>query len=417
MGLNSERVGRDNLSAVLRRVHVAGPQSRSDLATLTGLNRSTVGSLVRQLAARHLVEEGHAPSSGMPGRPSYVVRIRPDAPLALAFDIEVDTLGLALVGLGGELLRTRRIPRGARAGNSRETVAQLVEATAELIRQEDRDRLVGVGVAVVGLVRRSDGSVRLGPNLRWRDVPLAEMVKESLGLEVPVSVGNEADLGGLAEHLRGAASGVDDVVYLSGEVGLGGGLILRGSAVVGAGGYAGEVGHMFVNPNGVRCGCGSIGCWETEVGEAALIRAAGGRSRGSRRRAVDTILASAAAGDASAIGAVEHVGRWIGIGLSGLVNAFNPSMIVLGGLFARLCPLIERVVWTELDLRCTVAAREGLVLRPGHFGVDAPLIGASEIAFESILADPTLLPELPSPSARRPVTFTSRRSTPPWVPR
>ena len=412
MGLNSERVGRDNLSSILRRVHVAGPQSRSDLAALTGLNRSTIGSLVQQLAVRRLVEEGRVESTGGPGRPSYMVRARPDTLLALALDIEVDSLGLAVVGLGGVPIRTRRIPRVPRASSPVQTVAQLVEATADLLDADALERLVGIGVAVVGLVRRSDGSVRLAPNLNWRDVPLAEMVRDGLGLRVPVEVGNEADLGGFAEHLRGAAVGADNVIYLSGEVGLGGGVIVQGRPLIGAGGYAGEIGHMLVNVDGMRCGCGADGCWETEVGEAALIRAAGGRAAGPRHRIVNRIVAEAASGDPSAITAVEHVGRWVGIGLSGLVNAFNPNVIVLGGLFARLYPFIEPVVRAELELRATAAAREGLALRPGRYGADGPLYGAAELAFEAILADPTLVPEISTRAARRPIAGAGQ-----WTPR
>ena len=148
--------------------------------------------------------------------------------------------------------------------------------------------LVGVGVAVVGVVRRSDG-VRLDgaePRLARRARSASALVA-ALGLDVPISVANDADLGALAELRRGAAVGVDDVLFVSGEVGVGGGIIVDGQPLTGAAGYGGEVGHMPVNPTGPPCRCGSIGCWETEVGERRCCGVAGrppGGGRAERRR-------------------------------------------------------------------------------------------------------------------------------------
>jgi predicted NBD/HSP70 family sugar kinase len=392
MGLNSERIGRDNLSFILRRVHVVGPQSRSDLTSLLGLNRTTIGSLVRQLESRSLVEEQQMSSSGLPGRPSHVVRVRSDAHLVLALEIQVDSMAVGLFGLGGSLVRSRRIASDPREVGPDETIAQLLGAAREFITDDDRDRIVGVGVGVVGLVRSVDGVVRLGPNLGWTDVPLGAMVRSGLGLDVNVRVGNEADLGGLAEYLRGAARGIDDAIYVSGEVGLGGGIIVKGQLLAGAHGFAGEIGHAVVNPTGMRCACGATGCWETEVGEQALLRAAGITADGNPRRAVNQILEAAASGQPVARAAVEHVGRWLGIGLSSFVNAFNPGVVVFGGLFGRLEPLVEGIVWEELERRALLACRENLAIRPGRYGIDAALYGAAELAFEPLLADPTLAP-------------------------
>ena len=399
MGLNSERVGRDNLSFILRRVHVEGPQSRSDLTSLMGLNRTTIGSLVHQLAARQFVEERQVPSSGLPGRPSHMVRVRSDTHLVLALEIQVDSLAMALIGLGGALLRSRRIPSNPREFGPEETIAQLVEEAREFVSEGDVARLVGVGVAVVGLVRSADGVVRLAPNLGWTDVPVGELVRSGLGMDVSVRVGNEADLGGLAEYLRGAAQGVDDAIYLSGEVGLGGGIIVKGQPLVGMHGLAGEVGHAVVNPAGLTCSCGAVGCWETEVGEKALLRAAGIPTDANTRRSVNHLLEAAASGDSVARAAVEHVGRWLGVGLSILVNTFNPGVIVFGGLVGRLEPLVEDVVLDELAAHALFAAREGLALRPGRYGMDAALYGAAELAFEELLADPTIVPPVAVRSA------------------
>jgi predicted NBD/HSP70 family sugar kinase len=200
-------------------------------------------------------------------------------------------------------------------------------------------------------------------------------------------VANEADLAALAELRRGAARGADDLLVIWGEVGVGGGIIVDGRALTGVAGYAGEVGHMPVNPGGSRCGCGSVGCWETEIGERALLRLAGRPEDGGSDE-VDAVLAAAAAGDAPSLLALEHVGRWLGAGLASLVNLLNPRVVVLGGLFGRVYPFIERALATQLD-RMALAGPRGLVrIAPAALGSDALLIGAAELALEPFLADP-----------------------------
>jgi predicted NBD/HSP70 family sugar kinase len=401
LGRNSERIGRDNLSAVLREVHRHGAVSRSELAERTGLYRQTIRSLVGQLSDRGLVDEDGAPTAGTRGRPSLVVRPRTDTVRVLALDIEVDSLAAAVISLGGTVLRSVRVARPRDVADPAATIDALAATAESALRTGPRDsqRVVGIGVAVVGLVRRDDGLVRLAPNLGWTDVPVGDLVAARLALGVPVTVGNEADLGGMAEHLRGAAAGVRDVLYVSGEVGIGGGLIVDGRPLDGHRGYAGEIGHLAVNPDGLRCACGATGCWETEVGEAALVRRAGLPDLHTGELAVARVLEAADDGDETARRAIADVGRWTGIGLASLVNVLNPEIVVLGGLLARLHPRIAGVVDHELRQRSTTALREGLTVRPARFGADAPLLGAAEVALEAVLVDPAALPVIPHAAA------------------
>ncbi len=264
-------------------------------------------------------------------------------------------------------------------------LAQLVTTVRAGLPREEA--VVGVGVAIVGVVRRSDGMVSMAPNLGWRDVPLGERLRAALELDAPVRVANEADLGALAEHRRGAAVGARAVLYVTGEVGVGGNLVQDGEPLVGAAGYAGEIGHMPVNPSGTRCGCGSVGCWETEIGERAMLARAGRRPDGGRE-AVSEVIAAARNGERRALAAMDHVGSWLGIGLVGLVNVFNPTLVVLGGTFERIHPLIADRVNEMLDERALRASRELVSIVPASLGVDAPVLGAAELAFESFIADP-----------------------------
>ena len=199
---------------------------------------------------------------------------------------------------------------------------------------------------------------------------------------------NDADAGVLAEHRRGAAAGVDDVLYVSGEVGVGGGVIVGGRQLTGAAGYAGEIGHLPVNPDGAPCRCGSVGCWETEVGEGVLLARAGFRPDAGSA-GVDAVLAGGRCRRSpAALAALAHVGRWLGIGLAGLVNVLNPRLIILGGLHGRIHPYVREVLDAELARRALPAPRTLLSVVPATLGVDAPLVGAAELAFEPLLADP-----------------------------
>ena len=364
-GQRSETVRRANLSAILRELHNRGPISRSELGTRTGLTRSAVRGLIGELALAGLVSEERGTPQGTPGRPSPLVRPSPRCGIVLALEITVDSLAVAAVAIGGEVLDVVRLDRPRDRGSVDETVADLASlARAVLRRLPDTDGMIGIGVGVVGIVRRDAGVVTMAPNLGWRDVPLAEL-------------------------RRGAAIGAQHVLFLSGEVGVGGGLIIDGQPLTGARGFAGEVGHMPVNPDGRTCRCGSVGCWETEVGEGALLRRAG-HPPDAGREEVEAVLSEAAAGSPDVLEALDAVGRWLGFGLAGLVNVFNPQVVVLGGLFGRIHPFVEARVQTELDRLALPQAREALRLLPAALGDDAPLIGAAELAFEPLLADPSL---------------------------
>jgi predicted NBD/HSP70 family sugar kinase len=377
-----------NLSAIVRELHGSGPLTRSDLVARTGLTRSAIRALTGELVAGGLATEGPSLLDGTPGRPSPLVRPDPQGAVVLALEIAVDTLAASTVGLGGRVLDTVRVdlPRG------RSSVDDIATALAELAatvraRLSSEAALVGVGVAVVGVVRRSDGMVSMAPNLGWRDEPLGERLAAALGIDAPMAFANESDLAALAETRRGLARGVDDVIMIWGSVGVGGGLIVDGEPLTGVAGYSGEVGHIPVNPDGLPCRCGSIGCWETEVGGAALLRRAGYPPEGGHE-AMEAVQRQAEAGSPLALAAFAETGRWLGIGLAGLINVLNPQLIILGGQLGPAYPFVRSTLEAELDRRVLRASRRLIRVVPMRLGMDAPLIGAAELAFEPLLIDP-----------------------------
>lgn len=387
-GVGTEELRRANLRAILQTVHTHGPTTRAALTKQLGLNRSTIGALTSELQSLALVTEETAAVGGRSGRPSHLVVPREDN-VVVAADVGVDRIAVALVGLGGEVLdrRTRTHHRGEH------DVDHVVDAVAQMIDEVLGDasgrRCLGVGVAVPGAVRAGDGLVRFAPNLGWVNAPFTDLLAKRLGR--PVSTGNDANLGVLAEHVRGAAVGFSDVVYLSASVGIGGGFLTAGRPLAGASGYAGEVGHMQVDSNGPVCRCGAIGCWETKVGENVLLQKAG-RLPGGGPPAVAEVIGAARAGEARAAGAVAEVADWCGVGIRAIVNLFNPEVVVLGGCLAQVWRAEEARVDEALSRSTMMSPREDVVIRAAALEDDSPLIGAAELAFGPVLDHPQAVP-------------------------
>ena len=392
-GENRDSVRRRNLATLLGHVHRAGQISRASLTTLTGLNRSTVGALVADLVERNLVVEGEAVGHGTPGRPSPLVKPRPDSVVVLAVEVEVATISFAVAGLGGRLHERVRVDRAPDRRTPEATADDLAELIRDAMRRLSDRPILALGVAVAGIVRQSDGFVHVAPNLQWHNVPLAEMLADRSGNTLPVLMANDADLGALAEHVRGAGVGVDNLIYVASEVGVGGGIVIEGHLLTGAAGYAGEIGHITVNPDGAQCRCGARGCLEAEAGEWALLRHMG-RHSGNEREAVDTILREAAAGSPGALEALRTVGTWLGTGLADLVNIFNPNRIVLGGMFAKAFPYVADAVRGQIDVHAQAPSRGMVSVVPATLGDDSTLLGAVELALRPLLNDPTVIPPL-----------------------
>ncbi|WP_310742167.1 ROK family transcriptional regulator [Microbispora sp. H13382] len=395
-------VRRSNLALVLRHVSVYGPCSRSAVAVATGLNKTTVTSLVNELQARGLVKETGPQHAGSVGRPSVALVLDGSGVGALGVEVNVDYIAAFATDLAGRVLADRRIgfdAMGSSPERSLDELARVVERTVA-----DLDRIgvapAGITVAVPGLIDTTTGTVVVAPNLGWRGVAVAERLSQAdIRADIPIAVDNDANLAALAEFTSGVAAGTPDLVYLTGEVGVGGGIISGGRLLGGADGFAGEVGHVMVDTSGEQCRCGRIGCWETKVGLAALVRmATPDRAYGTGRQLVRDpeerlaeIEQRRAEGDPRVEAALAEVGRWLGLGAATLVNLFNPRVIVLGGYFARLADRLIPAAQGELVRLSITGAADRCRFVASDLGFGAASRGAAGVVVERALADPTAI--------------------------
>ncbi len=376
-----------NLALVMDEVHLRGEVSRAELTARSGLNRSTIAGLVTALADLGLVVDRRPTGGAKAGRPSHLVTVRDDGPFTVAVELDVGRVVVALVGLAGAVLaRTEtELPDAVEVGTAVDAVDRAVARLVLLAPAGSRP--AGVGVSVAGTVGLVDGVVRSAPNLGWLDVPLAALLGERLRRWHPglgVRVGNDADLGARAEHLRGAARDVDDVVYLSGHVGVGGGIISGGTALTGASGFSGELGHMVISLDGPPCRCGGSGCFEALVGGAALCRLAG-RGYRAGSEGIARVLADSRSGRRPAGDAVRVVAGRLGSGLATIVNVLDPRMIIVGGLLEQVLRQCGGEVDAAMGRQLTPAARAAVTVCPPGLGEDSSLLGAAELGYDELL--------------------------------
>jgi predicted NBD/HSP70 family sugar kinase len=364
--------------------------TRSQLAKQTGLNRSTIRDLIGELTDLGLVVENKGAPRAGPGRPSSVARVSPAGAVVLAVELEVDSIAVATIGLGGHKFGEARQDNTPTNTTPESVVERLVGLAEPLLKGLPPEHtLVGMGVAVAGVVRRSDGFVHVAPNLGWQEVAIGDMLRSRFAADL-VRVANEADLGALGELRRGLGQNSKQLVFVAGEVGLGIGIITEGVPMLGASGYAGEAGHMVINPEGRQCRCGAIGCWETEVGEEALIRRAG-LCDWPGERALEELLRRAEEGRPETRAALADVGRWLGLGIGNLINTFNPDLVIVGGFIHALYPYMVGEMETAAGEIALAPAWEACRIERSQLGADAMLVGASELVLGEVITDPSAL--------------------------
>ena len=397
-------VRRTNLAVTLRSLRDGGPRPRARLAEDTGLNKATISSLIAELAARGLVATrgvDRVAGSGHPGagRPGVIVEVDGRHVYGIGIELNVDFVAVLALDLRGGVLFERHLPiHVPRLGPDRtlDEVAAIVKEAIAVADQQGGTGPAGITVAIPGLVETKPGVLSFAPNLGWRDLPLVSELSGRLGNpSYPIRMDNDANLSAIGEWAFGVAAGTADLVYLTGEVGVGAGVMVDGRLLRGAEGFSGEVGHMPLEPGGQVCGCGRRGCWETMVGLAALLRLAASPDDDVHDSSLDLeqrlaeIVRRAEAGDSRTLSALEQVGAGLGVGASILVNLFNPKVLVLGGYFAVVGPYLLEPMMDELRSRVIAPEIGGARVELSNLGFTAAVRGGAQLALESVLDDPT----------------------------
>lgn len=401
-----------NLSAIMRHVRDRAPISRASLADATGLNKTTVSSLVRELLELGLVHEVNLWSSGI-GRPAVMLELNPEAGCFVSAEIGVDYILVVRANFIGEIIWRHQQPTDPELGQDAimQQVLALLHRASDL-REDGTRRLLGMAVGIPGLVDQATGTVLFAPNLGWENTPVRDLL--SAHFDVPLFVDNEANLAALGEYVFGAAVGHDEVLYISAGVGLGGGIVRNGVIFRGSTGFAGEFGHMTMVPDGLLCSCGNRGCWETEVSQQALFRlvreaVAAGRpsvlpmmvGNDLSRLSVAQVVDAAHADDGVALEALATVAHHLGIGIANLVNALNPNRIVFGGSLSLGWEFMDPAIQEELHNRALRWSESAAEIVLAHYGFDACVLGGIATMFNAIVAQPAAMTRPQATGERR----------------
>ena len=385
-GATNQSLRAHNLSLALRHILAnPGAINRAGIAAQTGISRATMSRLVDELISSSLVEESEDKlSTGQRGRPTSVLSPTSGKVIALGLQVNVSALGAYLVDLSGTVLAHEYVSGDFSGADPASTLRKLARIARRVLREGSSAGalFLGSSLALPGLF--SADTLTIAPNLGWRNIPRKELLRPLHDLDVTL-VANEADLAAyaVAYPRPGVPEGPESFIYVSGEVGIGGGLIVNHQPLSGAHGWSGEIGHICVEPEGAICSCGARGCLETVAGLKALGHAAGLGDNASTREILQHAGHSSRAQDA-----MTHAGHALGQALSAVVNTVDISQVYLGGLVAEIAPYLLPSLHEELATRVLQAPWQTPQIDILPHSEDLSLRGGAHRVLELTVDDP-----------------------------
>ncbi|MCM3123899.1 MULTISPECIES: ROK family transcriptional regulator [unclassified Mesobacillus] len=373
---NQHVVKKNNKALVLSLIIEKETISRADIAGVTGLNKTTVSSLVNELLEEDLIyESGPGVSSG--GRRPVILHFNKKAGYAIGIDIGVNYILAVLTDLKGQIIveKSQNLSRtsySAIMNNVQTMIQSLMDAMPE-----SRYGIVGIGVGVPGIVNK-EGSVLLAPNLGWTNIQLKDDLEKMFN--VPIIIENEANAGAVGEQQFGAGQDYENILYVSAGIGIGVGIILNNELYQGKSGFSGEMGHMIIELNGKHCNCGSRGCWEAYASENALLEMAG-----ESIDSLESLIELAQNGEKSAIDLFEKIGQYLGFGINNIINTFNPDQVIIGNRLAMVREWIEQPILTTIENHTLAFHQKETHLEFSKLGKYSTALGVSAFVVDNFI--------------------------------
>lgn len=378
-----------NRSIVLETIRRHSPLSRAQTSALTGLHKGTVSSLVNELIESGLVIElGPGPSSG--GRKPVLLLFNKAAGYAMGIDLGVNYILTILTDLEGNIVAEHKARIPDRSKDA--VLTQLKQSIHDMIQQAPSSPygIIGIGIGFPGMVD-DKGRVKMAPNLQWGETDLHSLLTEEFGC--PVRIDNEANAGAMGEKQFGAGRTFSNIIYVSVGIGIGVGLVINGELYRGSSGFSGEMGHMTVEANGRPCGCGNQGCWELYASENALLEqaealASSGFSGKDHDRPfdLDSLVQAAEQQNPEVIQLFKRIGESIGLGLSNIVNTFNPELVIIGNRMTTAQSWIKQPMLDTFNERTLPIHRHRTSIEFSHLGTYSAVLGASHFAVSDFFA-------------------------------
>jgi len=329
---NRELIRAINRSSVLNSIRTLGPISRKEIALQTGLSAATVTGITAELIDENLVfEKEIGDSSG--GRRPILLALNKQGRHMIGVKLSVDHITAALTDLEATVLKKRIVQLPSH--DLLPTIQALGKVVADLIADGaiSKDKILGVGIGLAGIVDAENGVLRHSPIYGWRNVPLVSLLQKEM--DVPIFLDNDVNTFTLTEKWFGLGSGVDNFLIVTVGRGVGLGIVVNGSLYHGSRGGAGEFGHTVISPTGPLCACGKHGCLEAYASDPAMLRmAAEANQRGELSHPIETVealLDAAEQGDPAVLQILKTAGSYLGQGIANLINLFNPELIILSG--------------------------------------------------------------------------------------
>jgi glucokinase-like ROK family protein len=387
IGVDQRLARKYNSATILDHLRLHAPISRAGLAEYTGLTRSTVSRIIDQLQSENLVHE-IGPRQDKVGRPGTLIELNPSGGTAVGVEIGVDFVSVILTNFVAQVLWRDHVdlPDESDVRAYLREAEKLIYAALQVSRNSGMQPL-GIGVGVWGLVDIQKGEVRFAPNLRWRDVPLKQLWEGRFGLTVFVE--NDANAATMGEYYLGATKNVDDFIYVNTGIGLGGGIISAGKLFRGWNGYAGEFGHMTIDPDGEACMCGKRGCWETLVGSRVAVQSY--KARTGQDVSFEKLVSLLRANDALSVEIFSKMGRSLGIGIGSLVNIFYPRCIVLGGALNQVSDIILPIARDTFAKNSLFQPQQDIKIIPSELGADGCVLGCIALVLDEVIRQSTQL--------------------------